>query len=216
MTTQLTAFRWVPEFAQGYVRDLRIRWALEEAGLPYEVVLIDPKIQASARYREWQPFGQVPAYRDDAVEMFESGAIVLHIAGKSQALAPRDEAGRAQVTTWVVAALNTIEPFAQTYIPLAESETRESWEDQQLAAAETLLNKRLSSLSDWLGDKDYLLGRFTAGDIIMGTVLRELVNSGALTRFPSLDAYRRRCEARPAFARAMEGQMSAFRENAPA
>jgi len=216
LTTQLTAFRWVPEFAQGYVRDLRIRWALEEAGLPYEVVLIDPKIQASARYREWQPFGQVPAYRDDAVEMFESGAIVLHIAGKSQALAPRDEAGRAQVTTWVVAALNTIEPFAQTYIPLAESETRESWEDQQLAAAETLLNKRLSSLSDWLGDKDYLLGRFTAGDIIMGTVLRELVNSGALTRFPSLDAYRRRCEARPAFARAMEGQMSAFRENAPA
>ena len=216
MTIQLTAFRWVPEFAQGYVRDLRIRWALEEAGLPYEVVLIDPQIQASARYHEWQPFGQVPAYRDEAVEMFESGAIVLHIAAKSEALAPRDEAGRARVTTWVVAALNTIEPFAQTYIPLAESETRESWEDQQLAAAETLLNKRLSSLSDWLGDKDYLLGRFTAGDIIMGTVLRELVNSGALTRFPSLDAYRRRCEARPAFARAMEGQMSAFRENAPA
>jgi len=216
MTTQLTAFRWVPEFAQGYVRDLRIRWALEEAGLPYEVVLIDPQIQASARYHEWQPFGQVPAYRDEAVEMFESGAIVLHIAAKSEALAPRDEAGRARVTTWVVAALNTIEPFAQTYIPLAESETRESWEDQQLAAAETLLNKRLSSLSDWLGDKDYLLGRFTAGDIIMGTVLRELVTSGALTRFPNLDAYRRRCEARPAFARAMEGQMSTFRENAPA
>ena len=216
MTTQLTAFRWVPEFAQGDVRDLRIRWALEEAGLPYEVVLIDPQIQASARYHEWQPFGQVPAYRDEAVEMFESGAIVLHIAAKSEALAPRDEAGRARVTTWVVAALNTIEPFAQTYIPLAESETRESWEDQQLAAAETLLNKRLSSLSDWLGDKDYLLGRFTAGDIIMGTVLRELVNSGALTRFPSLDAYRRRCEARPAFVRAMEGQMSTFRENAPA
>jgi len=216
MTIQLTAFRWVPEFAQGYVRDLRIRWALEEAGLPYEVVLIDPQIQASARYHEWQPFGQVPAYRDEAVEMFESGAIVLHIAAKSEALAPRDEAGRARVTTWVVAALNTIEPFAQTYIPLAESETRESWEDQQLAAAETLLNKRLSSLSDWLGDKDYLLGRFTAGDIIMGTVLRELVTSGALTRFPNLDAYRRRCEARPAFARAMEGQMSTFRENAPA
>jgi glutathione S-transferase len=216
MTIQLTAFRWVPEFAQGYVRDLRIRWALEEAGLPYEVVLIDPQIQASAHYHEWQPFGQVPAYRDETVEMFESGAIVLHIAAKSEALSPRDEAGRARVTTWVVAALNTIEPFAQTYIPLAESEARESWEDQQLAAAETLLNKRLSSLSDWLGDKDYLLGRFTAGDIIMGTVLRELVTSRALTRFPNLDAYRRRCEARPAFARAMEGQMRTFRENAPA
>lgn len=216
MTTQLTAFRWVPEFAQGYVRDLRIRWALEEAGLPYEVVLIDPEIQASARYHEWQPFGQVPAYRDERVEMFESGAIVLHIAAKSEVLAPRDEAGRAQVTTWVVAALNTIEPFAQAYIPLAESETRESWEDQQLAAATNLLDKRLRSLSDWLGDKDYLLGRFTAGDIIMGTVLRELVTSGALMRFPNLDVYRRRCEARPAFVRAMEGQMSTFRENAPA
>jgi glutathione S-transferase len=216
MTTQLTAFRWVPEFAQGYVRDLRIRWALEEAGLPYEVVLIDPEIQASARYHEWQPFGQVPAYRDEAVEIFESGAIVLHIAAKSEALAPRDEAGRARVTTWVIAALNTIEPFAQAYIPLAEAEARESWEQQQLASAEALLNKRLTGLSDWLGDKDYLEGRFTAGDIIMGTVLRELVNSGALTRFPSLDAYRRRCEARPAFVRAMEGQMSTFRENAPA
>ena len=89
MTITLTAFRWVPEFAQGYVRDLRIRWALEEAGLPYDVVLIDPKIQASPSYRQWQPFGQVPAYRDDDVEMFESGAIVLHIAEKSEAL-PRE------------------------------------------------------------------------------------------------------------------------------
>jgi glutathione S-transferase len=216
MTTQLTAFRWVPEFAQGYVRDLRIRWALEEAGLPYEVVLIDAEIRASARYQAWQPFGQVPAYRDEAVEMFESGAIVLHIAAKSEALAPRDEAGWARVITWVIAALNSIEPFAQAYIPLAEAEALESWEQQQLASAEALLNKRLTGLSDWLGDKDYLEGRFTAGDIIMGTVLRELVNSGALTRFPSLDAYRRRCEARPAFVRAMEGQMSTFRENAPA
>jgi glutathione S-transferase len=216
VTIQLTAFRWVPKFAQGYVRDLRIRWALEEAGLPYEVVLIDPKIQNSERYREWQPFGQVPAYRDEAVEMFESGAIVLHIAGKSEALAPRDDAGRARVTTWVIAALNTIEPFAQAYIPLAESPAREAWEQQQLASAEALLDKRLSGLSDWLGDKDYLEGRFTAGDIVMGTVLRELVDSGALARFPSLDAYRRRCEARPAFARALEGQMQTFRENAPA
>ena len=216
MTTQLTAFRWVPESSQGYVRDLRIRWALEEAGLPYEVVLIDAEIRASARYQAWQPFGQVPAYRDEAVEMFESGAIVLHIAAKSEALAPRDEAGWARVTTWVIAALNSIEPFAQAYIPLAEAEALESWEQQQLASAEALLDKRLTGLSDWLGDKDYLEGRFTAGDIIMGTVLRELVNSGALTRFPSLDAYRRRCEARPAFVRAMEGQMSTFRENAPA
>src|SRR5258708_2823418 len=108
MTINLTAFRWVPSFAQGYVRDLRIRWALEEAGLTYDVTLIDPQVQASASYRQWQPFGQAPAYRDEAVEMFESGAIVLHIAEKTEALAPRDPAGRARVTTWVIAALNSI------------------------------------------------------------------------------------------------------------
>jgi glutathione S-transferase len=95
MTIQLTAFRWVPPFAQGYVRDLRVRWALEKAGRPYEVTLVDPKLLASEAHRAWQPFGQVPAYRDDEVEMFESGAIVLHIANTSEALAPKDRAGPA-------------------------------------------------------------------------------------------------------------------------
>jgi glutathione S-transferase len=216
MTIRLTAFRWVPAFAQGFVRDLRIRWALEEAGLPYEVTLIDPQIQASDDYRQWQPFGQVPAYRDDKVEMFESGAIVLHIAAMSEALAPRDEAGRARVTTWVVAALNSIEPFAQNYIQIAENHADQAWADAQRAPTEALITKRLAGLSDWLGDKDYLEGRFTAGDLVMATVLRELVNSGMLARFPNLDAYRARCVGRPAFARAMEGQMQPFRENAPA
>jgi glutathione S-transferase len=216
MTIRLTAFRWVPPFAQGFVRDLRIRWALEEAGLPYEVTLIDPQIQASESYRQWQPFGQVPAYRDDHVEMFESGAIVLHIAAMSETLAPRDEAGRARATSWVIAALNSIEPFAQNFIQVAEFHAGEAWAQAQRAPAEALLNQRLAGLSAWLGDKDYLEGRFTAGDLIMTTVLRELVNSGALARFANLDAYRARCEARPAFGRAMEAQMQTFRENAPA
>jgi glutathione S-transferase len=216
MTIELTAFRWVPPFAQGYVRDLRIRWALEEAGLPYEVKLIDPEIQASERYRQWQPFGQVPAYRDDAVEMFESGAIVLHIAAKSEALSPRDEAGRARVATWVIAALNSIEPFAQNFIQIAEFHAGEAWAEAQRPQVQALLNQRLAGLSAWLGEKDYLEGRFTAGDLIMTTVLRELVDCGALARFANLDAYRLRGEARPAFARAMEGQMQPFRENAPA
>jgi glutathione S-transferase len=216
MTIELTAFRWVPPFAQGYVRDLRIRWALEEAGLPYDVKLIDPEIQASESYRQWQPFGQVPAYRDDTVEMFESGAIVLHIATKSEALSPRDEAGRARVTSWVVAALNSIEPFAQNFIQIAEFHAGEAGPEAQRAQAEALLNNRLAGLSAWLGEKDYLEGRFTAGDLIMTTVLRELVDCGALARFANLDAYRRRGEARPAFGRAMEGQMQPFRENAPA
>ena len=216
MTIELTAFRWVPPFAQGYVRDLRIRWALEEAGLPYDVKLIDPQIQASESYRQWQPFGQVPAYRDEVVEMFESGAIVLHIAAKSEALAPSDAAGRARAASWVIAALNSIEPFAQNFIQIAESRAGEAWAEAQRVQAEALLNKRLAGLSAWLGEKDYLEGRFTAGDLIMTTVLRELVDCGALARFANLDAYRRRGEARPAFGRAMEGQMQPFRENAPA
>lgn len=216
MTMTLTAFRWVPEFAQGYVRDLRIRWALEEAGLPYEVVLIDPQIQASPSYREWQPFGQVPAYRDDEVEMFESGAIVLHIAEKSEALAPRDPAGRARVATWVIAALNSIEPHAQNLVALDSFYAGQAWTEGRRPSAQALLDSRLASLSAWLGDRDWLEDRFSAGDIVMVTVLRELVDCGALARFPNLDAYRRRGEARPAFARAMDAQMQTFRENAPA
>jgi glutathione S-transferase len=216
MTIQLTAFRWVPPFAQGYVRDLRIRWALEEAGLPYEVTLIDPKIQASESYRHWQPFGQVPAYRDDKVEMFESGAIVLHIAGKSEALAPRDDAGRARVSTWVIAALNSIEPHAQNLTELDVFHAGEAWIEERRPQAQAMVDQRLGALSEWLGDKPYLEGTFSAGDLIMTTVLRELVDCGALARFPNLDAYRARCQARPAFGRAMEGQMQAFRENAPA
>jgi glutathione S-transferase len=202
-TIEVSAFRWVPAFAQGYVPDLRVRWALEEAGLAYGAALVDQQLCQSADYRRWQPFGQVPAYRDGEVELFESGAIVLHIAAKSDALAPKDEAGRARVTAWVIAALNSVEPFAQIVIQLKESR------------AEALLNSRLASLSAWLDGKDYLEGRFSAGDLIMTTVLRELVNSGTLARFPVLDGYRQRCEARPAFKRALEAQMQVFRENTP-
>jgi glutathione S-transferase len=222
MAIQVAAFRWVPPFAQGYVRDLRVRWALEEAELPYQAILIDSQVQASASYRQWQPFGQVPAYKDDDVEMFESGAIVLHIAAKSEALTPSDEAGRARVASWVIAALNSIEPHAQNLIHF-DGETsanktwaNEIWAKQRRAHVEAMLSRRLASLSASLGGKDYLEGRFTAGDIVMTTVLRELVDCGALSQFPILDAYRRRCEARPAFGRALEAQMQPFRENAPA
>ncbi|MET0272447.1 MAG: glutathione S-transferase family protein [Phenylobacterium sp.] len=216
MTIQLSAFRWVPPFAQGYVRDLRIRWALEEAGLPYEVVLIDPPTQASADYRRWQPFGQVPAYRDEAVEIFESGAIVLHLAERSEALAPTDPARRARVTTWVIAALNSIEPHAQALIQLAEFHAGEPWADAQRPEAQALVDQRLSALAQVLGDKDWLEGRFTAADILMVCVLRELVGCGALAAHPTLDAYRQRGEARPAFQKSLEDQLRTFRENAPA
>jgi len=216
MTIQVTAFRWVPPFAQGYVRDLRVRWALEEAGLPYQATLIDQQVQASEHYRQWQPFGQVPAYKDDEVEMFESGAIVLHIAAKSEALAPKDEAGRARVTTRVIAALNSVEPHVQNLVQLDVFHAGEAWTKERRPQAQALLNERLAALCAWLDGKEYLEGRFTAGDLIMTTVLRELVDTGAFSQFPILDTYRRRCEARPAFGRAMEAQMQAFRENAPA
>ena len=213
---QVSAFRWVPQFAQGYVRDLRVRWALEEAGLPYKAALIDRQIQSSESYRHWQPFGQVPAFKDDGVEMFESGAIVLHIAAKSEALAPRDEAGWARVTTWVIAALNSVEPHVQNLVSIDAFHAGEAWTKERRPQVEAMLNGRLAALCAWLDDKDYLEHRFTAGDLIMTTVLRELVDSGILSRFPVLDAYRRRCEARPAFGRALEAQLQAFRENAPA
>ena len=216
MTIEVTAFSWVPPFAQGYVRDLRVRWALEEAGLPYEARLIDPRARESSDYFDWQPFGQVPAYRDGEVEMFESGAIVLHLAGKSEALAPKDPAGRARVTTWVLAALNSVEPQVQNLVHLDAFHAGEAWTVERRPQAEAMVNGRLKSLAAWLGDKTWLEDRFTAGDLMMVTVLRELVDSGLLARFPTLDAYRRRGETRPAFGRAMEAQMQPFRENAPA
>jgi glutathione S-transferase len=215
MTIQVSAYRWVPPFAQGFVKDLRVRWALEEAGLAYEPTLIGLQDKESEGYRDWQPFGQVPAYRDDEVEMFESGAIVLHIAGKSEALGPMDPAGRARTMTWVVAALNSVEPHVQNLLALDAFDAGEPWVEARRVQAQAVVDARLASLCAWLEGKDYLEGRFTAGDLMMTTVLRELVESGTLDRFPLLDAYRRRCEGRPAFARAMEAQMRPFREYAP-
>jgi len=211
MTITLTAFRWVPEFAQGYVRDLRIRWALEEAGLPYDVVLIDPKIQASPSYRQWQPFGQVPAYRDDDVEMFESGAIVLHIAEQCVALMPTDPTGRARTRTWVFAALNSIEPSVDN---LGDTEGEEAWAVARRPAALAKVHRRLDELETWLGDKEHLEGRFTAGDLVMTTVLRNLRQTDIVGSRPRLAAYVARCEARPAFQKAHTDHMRPFEANA--
>jgi len=216
MTIQLSAFRWVPPFAQGHVRDLRVRWALEEAGLPYEATLLDPRTKASPDYLEWQPFGQVPAYQDGSIEMFESGAIVLRIAETSEALAPADEAGRARMTTWIFAALNSVEPHVQNLVQLDVFHAGEAWTVERRPQAEAMLKSRLTSLDAWLDGRDYLEDRFTAGDLMMTTVLRALIDNAILAQFPRLDAYRRRCEARPAFARALEAQLAPFRENEPA
>lgn len=218
MTNQVAAFQWVPDFAQGFVRDLRVRWALEEAGRPYETVLIKGEEKDAAAYRAWQPFGQVPAFRDENVEMFESGAIVLHLAEQSEALSPRDAAGRARVMTWVIAALNSVEPYSWNLIHFNGEGAGEAWAEKRRAELEAALDRRLAPLEKRLSDRDYLEDRFTAGDIIMSTALRELMNfgRGALARYPALTAYVERCTARPAFARALEAQMEPFRETAAA
>ncbi len=215
MTIHVSAFRWVPPFAQGHVRDLRVRWALEEASLPYEATLLGRDDQASPDYRAWQPFGQVPAYRDSEVEMFESGAIVLHLARKSEALAPASEAGRARVTAWVLAALNSVEPHVANLASIDIFHRGEGWTTERRPQVVEMLVKRLDALGTWLAGEDYLDGRFTAGDLMMATVLRDVPDE-ILAGFPVLVAYRARCLARPAFARALEAQMKPFRENAPA
>jgi glutathione S-transferase len=215
MTIQVSGFRWVPPFAQGHVRDLRVRWALEEAGLPYEATLLSRDDQASQDYRDWQPFGQVPAYRDGEVEMFESGAIVLYLSRKSPALAPEDEAGRARVATWILAALNSIEPHVAGLASTDIFHKGEAWTVERRPQIVEMVATRLKSLSDWLGDREHLDGRFSAGDLIMACVLRDVPDE-IMTRFPTLVAYRARCLARPAFARALEAQLQPFRENAPA
>lgn len=210
MTIQVSAFTWVPPFAEGHVRDLRVRWALEEAGLPYEAVLIDQDGKNTPAYRAWQPFGQVPAYRDDEVELFESGAIVLHLASRSEALAPADAAGRARVATWVLCALNTLEPDFAALAELGLFHPGETWTVERRPQLEQAVRRRLGELAAALGDRLYLEGRFTAGDILMTTVLR-MVEPAMLAEFPTLAAYRARNEARPAFARALEAQLRPFR-----
>jgi glutathione S-transferase len=210
----ISAFNWVPPFAQGLVRDLRARWALEEAGVPYRVRLIGAADQSTREYRALQPFGQVPALEDDGLTLFESGAIVLHIGARSEALLPRDEAGRARAIAWVFAALNTIEVAIE---PLADIDLfwpNEAWAKARRPEAEKAVKKRLAELAAALGEREYLEGRFTAGDLMMATVLRILRHTDLVAREPTLKAYVARCESRSAFQRALAAQMAVFEKGA--
>lgn len=212
---KVSAFRWVPPFVQGLVRDLRVRWALEEAGIAYEEHLIDQTDQRSASYRRRQPFGQVPAFEEDGLVLFESGAIVLHLAERSEALMPRDPAGRARTQAWMFAALNSIEPALAGLAEIDLLHAGQEWAKLRRPSALEHAKARLAALSDWLGDREHLEDRFTAGDLLMTTVLRLLRHGDMLAETPNLEAYRRRCEARPAFARALAAQMRTFEANTP-
>lgn len=212
----VTAFRRVPPFAQGLVRDLRVRWALEEAALRYEVRLLGDGETDGADYRAWQPFGQVPAYEENGLRLFESGAIVLRVAERSETLLPGDPAARARAVEWLFAALNTIEPPIAHLASIDLFYPDEEWAKLRRPGAEAAVRKRLAELAAALGDKAWLDGaRFTAGDLMMATVLRILRHTGLVAEQPALAAFLARAESRPAFVRALDGQMADF-ETAPA
>jgi glutathione S-transferase len=208
----ISAFRWVPDFAQGQVRDLRARWALEEAGLPYRTRLLDPGDQDKPEYRALQPFGQVPILQEDGFALFETGAIVLHIGARSETLLPKDEGARARATQWLIAALNSIEPFVMEVARIDIFYGEQEWAKLRRPGAVEFVKKRLAGLSEALGEGPYLDGdRFTAGDLMMTTVLRILKHTDIVASDKRLAAYVERCTARPAFRRAYDAQMSDFK-----
>lgn len=208
----LTGYNWVPDFARGLVRDLRVRWALEEAGLEYRVKLITHEEKLSPAYRAQQPFSQVPAYHDDDVQLFESGAIVLHIGRKSAALLPTDQAGQDRATAWVFAALNSVEPFIMGLIDVDLFSREEPWAKQSRPHWEAMVKKRLSDLAERLAGREWLEDRFTAGDLMIATVLRILRHTDLVSSDATLAPYLARCEARPAFQKALADQMASFKE----
>jgi glutathione S-transferase len=211
----ISAFKWVPDFAQGQVRDLRARWALEEAGIPYKTRLLEQGDQDKPQYRALQPFGQVPILEDDGFALFESGAIVLYIGERSETLLPRDPAARARAAQWLIAALNSIEPFLMNVALIDLFYTNEEWAKLRRPSAVEFAKRRLASLSKSLGDKPYLDGeRFTAGDLMMTSVLRILKHTDIVTSDKRLADYIERCTARPAFKRAFDAQIGDFRQAA--
>lgn len=211
---EITAFAWVPPFAEGFVRDLRPRWACEEMGLDYRERLISAVARPEWYFAE-QPWGQVPVIKDGDISLFESGAILLHLGEKDERMLPKSGQARATVLSWLFAAVNSVEPFELELLLLNFSKDEE-WAKLRRPSLVELVEKRLDRLADALGEKDYLAGRFCIADIAMSTVLREADHTGLVSLRPNLAAYLERCLARPAFARALEAQLAAFRANAPA
>ncbi|HWJ37136.1 MAG TPA: glutathione S-transferase family protein [Sphingomicrobium sp.] len=212
---EITAFRWVPPFAQGLVRDLRLRWALEEMGRPYHVRLLDATKPRPREYFCEQPWGQVPSYRDDEVQLFESGAILIHLGMKDERLLPVDTEGKMRAIAWVIGTLNSVEPAIFPLTLLDVFNKGEPWAREARPKFMDLLNGRLKCLSDALGDKEWLENRFTIGDLTLVTALRQLRDTDALEEFPNLSALVKRGEERPAFKRALSDQLAVFREHEP-
>jgi glutathione S-transferase len=206
---EISGYRWVPEFAQGFVRDLRPRWACEEAGIAYRERLANVANKPDW-LRQEQPWAQVPILREGAVTVFESGATLLYLAEKSEALMPREPAARGEVMSWVFAAFNTIEPpiFEHDNVTLFASE--EEWAVLRRPSLIDFLHQRLAPLETRLGEQEWLTGSFSVADIAMVSALRALSGTSILAAHPALEAYIGRGEARPGFVQAMADQMAAF------
>ncbi|MCB2064783.1 MAG: glutathione S-transferase family protein [Novosphingobium sp.] len=212
-TPELTAFSWVPPMPRGLVRDLRVRWVLEEMGQPYRTRLFDHRTDGAETRRPDQPFGQVPAFRQGDVALFESGAICLWLAERDPALMPQDEAARARVLSWIFAALNSVEPniLMLQYVTLFDGDKPGATEFAPTARSR--LSDRLGQLSEALCENEWIAGPFSVADVLMVSVLRQLGRGDNLDPFPNLVAYVARGEARPAFQRALAAHMADFVED---
>ena len=210
MTITITAFENSPDRGRGLARDMRVRWALEEVGQPYEVRLLSFKAMKEPAHIELHPFGQIPTYEEGNLALFESGSIVFHIAERHAGLLPDDAGARARAITWMFAALSTIEPPIIDRATARFQERDQTWYEQRLSMIDERIRQRLNELSARLGDADWLDGAFSAGDLLMISVLLRLKESGMLREYESLSAYVARGEARPAYRRAFEAQLAVF------
>ena len=208
MTPTITAFETSPDRGKGLARDMRVRWALEEVGQPYDVRLVSFEEMKQPAHLALHPFGQIPTYEEGDLGLFETGAIVLHIAERHADLLPDDAKARARAITWMFAALNTVEPPILELANAKLLEIDKSWSAQRMPLVEDRIRNRLGQLSHRLGDADWLDGAFTAGDLMMVSVLLRLKSSGMLGEFPNLEAYVARGEARPAYKRAFAAQLA--------
>jgi len=202
MPPTVTAFEKSPDRGRGLARDMRVRWAFEEVGQPYDVQLVSFASMKEPEHLARNPFGQIPTYEEGDLTLFESGAIVLHIAERHPGLLPLDANARARAIAWMFATLNTIEPPILDRQIAVILESKEPWAEQRLPAVDQRIRKRLGELSNYLSDDEWLDGEFSAADLLMVTVLRRLATSGLLDEYPNLAAYVARGEARPAYKRA--------------
>jgi len=208
MTITITAFERSPDGGKGLARDTRVRWALEEAGQPYEVRLVSFRAMKEPAHLALHPFGQIPTYEEDGLVLFETGAIVLHIAQRYNGLLPADDHARARAVTWMFAALNTVEPPILELVTARIFEGDKPWASERIPLVAERVRDRLAPLSARLGDAEWLDGDFSAGDLMMVSVLLRLRPSGILDEFPVLAAYVARGEARPAYQRAFAAQLA--------